>query len=196
MGRSPQSNLHPVWPHVPGPENQTGLKWRLAQNAKCILQSEDQNVWQFGQTYTKPLPAVCSRWRRKRPPSLAACLSWAWPSWLEQLASITSMCATQTPSPTSCPKSAHRQSEQAPSIKLYITTTVSRSLKKSSSVCILLFGLWLWEWLLGSLSGLLIIWRGITVSTHIFKCLNRLYVLFFFPPKNVRMQLHVKQNMF
>lgn len=130
MGRSPQSDLHPVWPHVPGPENQTGLKWtlfllhslRLAQNAKCILQSEDQNVWQFGQTYTKTLPAVCSRWRRKRPPSLAACLSWAWPSWLEQLASTTSMCATQTPSPTSCPKSIHRQSQQAPSIKLCATT--------------------------------------------------------------------------
>lgn len=66
------------------------------------------------------LPPVSSSWRSKSPPSLAAWLSWAWQSWLEELPSTMCMCATQPPSPPSCPSSIHKQSKHAASIKLCV----------------------------------------------------------------------------
>lgn len=91
MGWGPQGNLHPVWQDVAAPKNQTGLK-RIPiciklkitpHNNKCII-------------------SLCSL-RMRSPPLLAACLSWAWPSWLEVLPCTTSRLGTQTPSPLCCP---------------------------------------------------------------------------------------------
>lgn len=55
--------------------------------------------------------SVSTRWRRNGRPQPAACWSGAWFSRLELPPSTTSMCATRTQSPTSCPKSTRWQSQ-------------------------------------------------------------------------------------